>query len=79
LIRQLTQFSKLFNIGLQLWAGNPATCVRSLTKTEMADFEPAAHKETDLAEEHKAEFLPYTTVYQQAEQLGVADPVCFIH
>lgn len=63
---------------MQLWAGNPAVFVRSLSKTEMANFEPAAQKDCDLAEEHKAEFLPFTTVYQQAEHLGVADAVSLI-
>ena len=53
----------------QLWAGNPAVYVRDLADEEVADFEKNAESLSLLAKEHSEEFLPYGTVYQQAEQL----------
>ncbi len=55
----------------QLWEGNPAVYARDLTKTELAEAEGHANEAADLAQEHSAEFLPYTTAYNAAETLGV--------
>jgi len=57
----------------QLWAGNPAVFVRDLTKGEIAEAEGHAEEVSKDAEEHSAEFLPYTTAYRQAEALGLVD------
>ncbi len=55
----------------QVWGGNPAVYVRDLDKTEAASVEGHAEGEATAAEEHAAEFLPYTTAYQTAERLNL--------
>lgn len=55
----------------QLWEGNPAVFVRDLTKQELAGAEANATAVADLAAEHAAEFMPFTTAYNDAEKLGV--------
>lgn len=56
----------------QLWAGNPAKYVRDVTDEEMETMKHSAALYDSLAKEHADEFLPYGTVYQEAEKLGNA-------
>ncbi|CAI5478130.1 unnamed protein product [Closterium sp. Yama58-4] len=58
--------------GGQLWAGSPAKFVRELTADEVAEIPKLAESAHWLAEKHKAEFLPYSTAYIQAEKLKAA-------
>jgi carbonic anhydrase/acetyltransferase-like protein (isoleucine patch superfamily) len=53
----------------QLWAGFPARYVRDLTDEEIAQFKKTAIMYSELSAKHKEEFLPYGTIYQQAEAL----------
>lgn len=53
----------------QLWAGNPAVFKRNTTDAEKAAFKSSAEHYGDLSEEHKGEFLPFGTAYQEAEKL----------
>lgn len=52
----------------QLWAGNPAKYIRDVTEEEVAFIEKSAESYAQLAEEHSDEFLPFGTVYQEAEK-----------
>lgn len=56
-------------------AGNPAAYIRDLSKSELAEAEGHAEETADVAAEHAAEFLPFTTAYADAERLGVEDEV----
>lgn len=49
----------------QVWGGNPAVFIRERTKTELAEIQGHAQETAALAEEHAAEFLPYTTAYRR--------------
>ena len=52
----------------QLWAGNPAAYVRDLSNDEKKSFETLAESYSNLAEEHAAEFLPFSnTMHLHAE------------
>lgn len=53
----------------QLWAGNPAVYIRAVSEEEVSSSEKSASNYADLASQHSEEFLPYGTVYQQAEKL----------
>ena len=53
----------------QLWAGNPAKYIRDISEEEGQNFEKVAEQTSLLASEHAEEFLPYGTVYQEAEKL----------
>eukprot|EP00596_Hydrurales_sp_CCMP1899_P006053 CAMPEP_0119041756 /NCGR_PEP_ID=MMETSP1177-20130426/13446_1 /TAXON_ID=2985 /ORGANISM="Ochromonas sp, Strain CCMP1899" /LENGTH=215 /DNA_ID=CAMNT_0007008049 /DNA_START=84 /DNA_END=731 /DNA_ORIENTATION=+ len=53
----------------QFWAGNPAVYIRDVTDDEVEGFEKNAQLIYDLAEKHDEEFLPYGTLYQEAEKL----------
>ena len=53
----------------QYWAGNPAVFVRKLSDEEIQGLQVMAEGYARLAAEHKDEFLPYGTLYQQAESL----------
>lgn len=53
----------------QYWAGNPAVFVRNLSDQEIEDLQVMAEGYSRLAAEHKDEFLPYGTLYQQVECL----------
>eukprot|EP01033_Poteriospumella_lacustris_P015517 gene15517-11101_t len=55
----------------QLWAGNPAKYVRDLTDEELAGVQKSAEEYVKLSKEHDAEFLPYGTAYQAAEDKNV--------
>jgi len=52
----------------QLWGGNPAVFVKNLDDGQKSSLEKTAEGHFSLAEEHKEEFLPYGTLYQQAEK-----------
>ena len=54
----------------QLWAGNPAVYIRDVTEDEVENFEKQAKNYSVLAKEHSDEFLPFGTVYQEAEKLS---------
>lgn len=54
----------------QMWGGNPAKFIRNLTEDEKANMEKVAESYSELASEHKDEFLPYGTLYQEAEKKG---------
>jgi carbonic anhydrase/acetyltransferase-like protein (isoleucine patch superfamily) len=54
----------------QLWVGNPAKFVRYLTAAEIASFRSHARKYSQLAYDHKVQFLPHGTQYIEAEKLG---------
>eukprot|EP00695_Tsukubamonas_globosa_P003645 TRINITY_DN750_c0_g1_i2.p1 TRINITY_DN750_c0_g1~~TRINITY_DN750_c0_g1_i2.p1 ORF type:complete len:273 (+),score=94.61 TRINITY_DN750_c0_g1_i2:64-882(+) len=55
----------------ELWAGNPARCLRPLTYEEKASFLTGAEEYWKSAEEHKAEFyLPESTSYLEVEKLA---------
>ncbi|XP_077210018.1 gamma carbonic anhydrase-like 2, mitochondrial [Tasmannia lanceolata] len=47
----------------ELWAGNPARFVRSLTHEEILEIPKLAVAINDLSGSHFSEFLPYSTVY----------------
>lgn len=53
----------------QLWAGNPAKYIRDLTEDEVSGLKVSADSYLELSKKHSEEFLPYGTVYQQAEKL----------
>eukprot|EP00164_Ancoracysta_twista_P004085 GFYU01005487.1.p2 GENE.GFYU01005487.1~~GFYU01005487.1.p2 ORF type:complete len:224 (-),score=58.81 GFYU01005487.1:153-824(-) len=48
----------------ELWAGNPATFQRKLSMDEVGGLAAQALQYTEVAEQHKAEFLPHSTAYQ---------------
>jgi hypothetical protein len=56
---------------LQLWEGNPAKFARRLDRAELAALQTDAEEAWDASAEHRLEFLPYSTVYWQAEALGM--------
>lgn len=57
----------------QFWAGNPAKYVRDVTdeeiKAQLASCKQIEHNSKD----HMEEFLPYGTMYQEAEKKGLYD------
>ncbi|KAH9298147.1 hypothetical protein KI387_029829, partial [Taxus chinensis] len=53
----------------ELWAGNPARFVRLLTADEVAEIPKIAKAVSYIAQDHAAEFLPYSTVYLEVEKL----------
>ena len=57
----------------QLWGGNPAAYVRDLTEDEVAGIKVGAREQATLGADHALEFLPYGTVYQEAEKLEAAN------
>lgn len=56
----------------QLWAGNPAKFVRNVSDDEVDEMEKQADAYHDLAKTHSDEFLPYGTVYLDAERVKAA-------
>ncbi|KAL1326608.1 hypothetical protein HN51_036731 [Arachis hypogaea] len=52
----------------ELWAGNPARFVRSLTHEEIVEIPKLAIAINDLSRDHYSEFLPYSTVYLEVEK-----------
>lgn len=55
----------------QLWEGNPARFARKLDRNELAGLQTDAEEAWDASLEHRQEFLPYSSVYMQAEALGM--------
>jgi len=53
----------------ELWAGNPARFVRTLTHDEILAIPGLASGLRELAQEHSQEFLPYGTAYLEVEKL----------
>ncbi|KAJ6688387.1 DYNACTIN SUBUNIT P25 [Salix koriyanagi] len=53
----------------ELWAGNPARFVRTLTHEEILEIPKLAVAINDLSKTHFSEFLPYSTVYLEVEKL----------
>ncbi|CAK7336742.1 unnamed protein product [Dovyalis caffra] len=53
----------------ELWAGNPARFVRTLTHEETLEIPKLAVAINDLSKTHFSEFLPYSTVYLEVEKL----------
>ncbi|KAL0585059.1 hypothetical protein ABG067_005196 [Albugo candida] len=53
----------------QLWVGNPAKYVRDITDDEVQDIIRQAKEYQAIALTHSAEFLPYGTVYLDAERV----------
>ncbi|KAI3898721.1 hypothetical protein MKW98_000834 [Papaver atlanticum] len=53
----------------ELWAGNPARYVRTLTHEEILEIPKLAVAINDLSKTHFSEFLPYSTVYLEVEKL----------
>ncbi|KAL0925586.1 hypothetical protein M5K25_003941 [Dendrobium thyrsiflorum] len=53
----------------ELWAGNPARYVRQLTYDEIKEIPLLAMAINDLMQSHFSEFLPYSTVYLEVENL----------
>uniref|UniRef100_A0A2P2JJ64 Uncharacterized protein MANES_14G049700 n=1 Tax=Rhizophora mucronata TaxID=61149 RepID=A0A2P2JJ64_RHIMU len=53
----------------ELWAGNPARYVRSLTHEETLEIPKLAVAINDLSKSHSSEFLPYSTAYLEVEKL----------
>ena len=56
----------------QVWGGNPARYVRDLSKDEKAAIAPLAASIVPSVDEHKAEFMPETLAYRDAEELRAA-------
>lgn len=52
----------------ELWAGNPARYVRTLTHEEILEIPKLAVAINDLSRDHYSEFLPYSTVYLEVEK-----------
>jgi len=52
----------------ELWAGNPARFVRTLTHEEIVEIPKLAVAINDLSRDHYSEFLPYSTVYLEVEK-----------
>ncbi|KAK7358658.1 hypothetical protein VNO77_00596 [Canavalia gladiata] len=52
----------------ELWAGNPARFVRTLTHEEILEIPKLAVAINDLSRDHYSEFLPYATVYLEVEK-----------
>ncbi|CAN1263793.1 Gamma carbonic anhydrase-like 1, mitochondrial [Linum perenne] len=53
----------------ELWAGNPARFVRTLTHEETLEIPKLAVAINDLSNAYFSEFLPYSTVYLEVEKL----------
>ncbi|PKA57827.1 Gamma carbonic anhydrase-like 1, mitochondrial [Apostasia shenzhenica] len=53
----------------ELWAGNPARFVRKLSYDEIKEIPELAVAINDLMQSHRSEFLPYSTVYLEAEKM----------
>ncbi|KAK3043233.1 hypothetical protein RJ639_002476 [Escallonia herrerae] len=53
----------------ELWAGNPARFVRTLTHEETLEIPKLAVAINDLSKSHFSEFLPYSTVYLEVEKM----------
>ncbi|XP_021775846.1 gamma carbonic anhydrase-like 2, mitochondrial [Chenopodium quinoa] len=53
----------------ELWAGNPARFVRTLTHEETLEIPKLAVAINDLSKSYFHEFLPYSTVYLEVEKL----------
>ncbi|KAK2975567.1 hypothetical protein RJ640_014054 [Escallonia rubra] len=53
----------------ELWAGNPARFVRTLTHEETLEIPKLAVAINDLSKSHFLEFLPYSTVYLEVEKM----------
>ena len=53
----------------ELWAGNPARFVRTLTHEETLDIPKVAVAINDLSKSYFSEYLPYSTVYLEVEKL----------
>jgi len=53
----------------EVYAGNPATFVRKLSKEEIAEFEVGADAVVSLAAKHADEYLDYSDAYQLREQM----------
>ncbi|ERN12362.1 gamma carbonic anhydrase-like 1, mitochondrial [Amborella trichopoda] len=53
----------------ELWAGNPARFVRTLTNEEILEIPKLAVAINDLSRSHFSEFLPYSTVYLEVEKM----------
>jgi len=53
----------------QHWQGNPAAYVRDVTEDDIADMKKKCVATHDTAEKHSYEFLPYGTLYKEAEKL----------
>lgn len=52
----------------ELWAGNPAKFVRTLSHEETLEIPKLAVAINDLSRDHYSEFLPYSTVYLGVEK-----------
>lgn len=52
----------------ELWAGNPARFVRTLTHEETLEIPKLAVAINDLSNSYFSEFLPYSTVYLEVEK-----------
>jgi carbonic anhydrase/acetyltransferase-like protein (isoleucine patch superfamily) len=53
----------------ELWAGNPARFVRTLTHEETLEIPKLAVAINDLSKSYFFEYLPYSTVYLEVEKL----------
>jgi gamma-carbonic anhydrase len=53
----------------QVWGGSPAAFVRKLTKDEKAVIAKMAEDVLPVVDEYKAEFLPESSAYREAEKL----------
>ncbi|CAA2964072.1 gamma carbonic anhydrase-like 2, mitochondrial isoform X2 [Olea europaea var. sylvestris] len=53
----------------ELWAGNPARFVRTLTHEETLEIPKLAVAINDLSKGYFSEFLPYSTVYLEVEKM----------
>ncbi|KAG8388099.1 hypothetical protein BUALT_Bualt02G0090000 [Buddleja alternifolia] len=53
----------------ELWAGNPAKFVRTLTHEETLEIPKLAVAINDLSKSYYSEFLPYSTVYLEVEKM----------
>lgn len=53
----------------ELWAGNPARFVRTLTHEETLEIPKLAVAINDLSKSYFSEYLPYSTVYLEVEKL----------
>ncbi|XWS47794.1 hypothetical protein CRYUN_Cryun13aG0015700 [Craigia yunnanensis] len=52
----------------ELWSGNPARFVRTLTHEETLEIPKLVVAINDLSKEHFSEFLPYSTKYLEVEK-----------
>lgn len=52
----------------ELWSGNPARFVRTLTHDEILEIPKLAVAVHDLSRDYMSEFLPYSTVYLEVEK-----------